>query len=173
MIQQLKVLDYLKNPPPFKEYHPPLSDSVLNDPSLLIGLSKAQNNVVSWIAYYNEGEQLALASIKAQSSLPTNQTKVLNRGKRKLEEMDSLANIRALKLTKVGFGLLKSDSMPNPYNQPSQNKTMGRSKLNRKKKIKELTREQATLVPYNPSQEVISFNLVTLIDDESLISKNG
>jgi len=45
---------------------------------------------------------------------------------------------------------------------------MVRSKLNRKKKIKELAREQATLVPYNPSQEVISFDLVTLIDDESL-----
>ena len=65
-------------PPKFKEYQPPLSDSVLSDPSLLIGLSKAQNNVLSWIAYYNEGEQPALASIKAQSSLPINQTEVLN-----------------------------------------------------------------------------------------------
>ena len=138
-------------PPQSKEYQRPLSDSVLSDPSLFIELSKAQNNVLSWIAYYNEGEQPALASIKAQSSLPINQTEVLNWGKRKLEEVESPTNIRALKLTKVGSGLLKLDSQPNPYNQPSQNKTMGRSKLNRKKKIKELVREQAVLVPCNPS----------------------
>lgn len=33
-----------------------LSESILVDPTLLIGLSKAQNNLLSWIAHYNEGE---------------------------------------------------------------------------------------------------------------------
>ena len=41
-----------------KEYQPPLGDSGPSDLSLLIGLSKAQNNVLSWTAtYYNEGEK--------------------------------------------------------------------------------------------------------------------
>ena len=126
--------------------------------------------MLSWTTYYNEGEQPAQVSSKAQSKLPINQTKVFSCGKRKLEEVESPANLRALKLTKVGSGLLKLESLSNSYNHPSQNKTMGRSKVNRNKKIKELAREHATLVPCNPSQEVNSFDPVTLIDDESLKS---
>ena len=33
-----------------------LPNSMQADPTLLIGLSKAQNNLLSWIAYYNEGK---------------------------------------------------------------------------------------------------------------------
>ncbi|KAL0009348.1 hypothetical protein SO802_010850 [Lithocarpus litseifolius] len=150
-------------PPPSIVYNPSLVDSGLNDPSLLIGPFKAQNNVLSWTAYYNEGGQPVHVSSEAQSNLALNQIKVFNRRKRKLEEVESPANLRALKLTKVGSGLLKLDTQSNSYNQLCQNKTMGRSKVNRKKKIKELAREHATLVPCNSSQEVISFNPVTFL----------
>ena len=127
--------------------------------------------MLSLTTYYNEGEQPAHVSSKAQIKLPINQTKVFNCDKRKLEEVESPANLRALKLTKVGSGLLKLESQSNSYNQPSQKKTMGRSKVKKKKKIKELAREHTALVPCNPSQEVISFDPVTLINDESLKSK--
>ena len=48
---------------------------------------------------------------------------------------------------------------------------MGRSKVNKKKKIKEFAREHATLVPCNSSQKVISVDPISLIDDESFKSK--
>ena len=81
---------------PSKEYQPLLADSGLSDPSVLIGLSKAQNDVLSWIAYYNEGEKSVLKSSKAQSNMEISQKEVFNRGKRKLEEEESPANLRAL-----------------------------------------------------------------------------
>ena len=113
---------------PSKKYQPLLADLGLSNPSVLIGLSKAQNNVLSWTTYYNEGEKLVLESSKAQSNMEISHIEVLNHGKRKLEEEESPANLRALKLTKVGSGLLKLKSQSNAYNQLSQNKTMGRSK---------------------------------------------
>ena len=48
---------------------------------------------------------------------------------------------------------------------------MGRAKVHRKKKIKELAREHAALMPCNSSQEVNSFDPIFVIDDESLKSK--
>nr|POE65786.1 hypothetical protein CFP56_38256 [Quercus suber] len=156
---------------PSKEYQPLLADSGLSDPSLLIGLSKAQNNVLSWTAYYNEGEQSVLESSKAQSNMELNQIEVCNHGKRKLGEVESPVNLRALKLAKVGSGLLKLESQSKALNQISQNKTMGRAKVHRKKKIKELAREHAALVPCNSSQKVNSVDPVSMIDDESLKSK--
>ena len=156
---------------PSKEYQPLLADPGLSDPSVLIGLSKAQNNVLSWTAYYNEGEKSVLESSKAQSNMEISQIEVFNRGKRKLEEVESPANLRALKLTKVGPGLLKLESQSNVFNQISQNKSTGRAKVHRKKKIKDLAREHAALVPCNSSQEVNSFDPIFVIDDESLKSK--
>nr|POE94975.1 uncharacterized protein CFP56_51131 [Quercus suber] len=156
---------------PSKEYQPLLADPGLSDPSLLIGLSKAQNNVLSWTAYYNEGEQPVLESSKAQSNMELNQIEVCNRGKRKLGEVESPVNLRALKLAKVGSGLLKLESQSKALKQISQNKTMGRAKVHRKKKIKELAREYATLMPCNSSQEVNFVDPVSMNDDESLKSK--
>ncbi|XP_030955941.1 uncharacterized protein LOC115978054 [Quercus lobata] len=138
---------------PSKEYQPLLADPGLSDPSVLIGLSKAQNNVLSWTVYYNEGEKSALESSKAQSNMEISQIEVLNRGKRKLEEEGSPVNLRALKLTKVGSGLLKLEPQSNVFNQISRNKSTGRAKVHRKKKIKDLAREHAALVPCNSSQE--------------------
>ena len=113
---------------PSREYQPSLADSGISDPSFLIGISKAQNNMLSWTTYYNEGEQPIHVSSKAQSNLALNQTEVFNCGKRKLEEKESPTNLRAFKLAKVGFDLLKLEAQSNAYNQLSQNKTMGRSK---------------------------------------------
>ena len=156
---------------PTKEYQPLLADPGLSDPSMLIGLSKAQNNVLSWIAYYNEGEKSVLESSKAQSNMEISQIEVFNCGKRKLEEEESPANLRALKLTKVGSGLLKLESHSNVFNQISQNKSRRRAKVHQKKKLKDLAREHATLVPCNSSQEVNSVDPISVIDDESLKSK--
>ncbi|XP_050263948.1 uncharacterized protein LOC126708186 [Quercus robur] len=113
---------------PSKEYQPLLADPGLSDPSVLIGLSKAQNDVLSWTAYFNEGEKSALESAKAQSNKEISQIEVLNRGKRKLEEVGSPVNLRALKLTKVGSGLLKLEPQSKVFNQTSQNKSTGRAK---------------------------------------------
>ena len=156
---------------PSKEYQPLLADSGLSDPSVLIELSKAQNDVLSWIAYYNEGEKSVLESSKAQSNMEISQKEVFNRGKRKLEEEESPANLRALKLTKVGSGLLKLESQSNVFNQISQNRSTRRAKVHQKKKLKDLAREHAALVPCNSSQEVNSVNPISVIDDESLKSK--
>ena len=156
---------------PSKEYQPLLADPGLSDPSVLIGLSKAQNNVLSWTVYYNEGEKSVLESSKAQSNTEISQIEVLNRGKRKLEEEGSPVNLRALKLTKVGSGLLKLEPQSNVFNQISQNKSTGRAKVHRKKKIKDLAREHAALVPCNSSQEVNFVNPISVIDDVSLKSK--
>lgn len=156
---------------PSKEYQPLLADPGLSDPSLLIGLSKAQNNVLSWAAYYNEGEQPVLESSKAQSNMELNQIEVSNHGKRKLGEVESPVNLRALKLAKVGSSLLKLESQSKALKQISQNKTMGRAKVHRKKKIKELAREHATLMPCNSYQELNSVNPISMNDDESLKSK--
>uniref|UniRef100_A0A7N2R5R6 CCHC-type domain-containing protein n=1 Tax=Quercus lobata TaxID=97700 RepID=A0A7N2R5R6_QUELO len=156
---------------PSKEYQPLLADPGLSDPSVLIGLSKAQDNVLSWTVYYNEGEKSVLESSKAQSTTEISQIKVLNRGKRKLEEEGSPVNLRALKLTKVGSGLLKLEPQSNVFNQISQNKSTGRAKVHRKKKIKDLARGHAALVPYNSSQEVNFADPISVIDDESLKSK--
>ena len=48
---------------------------------------------------------------------------------------------------------------------------MGRAKVHRKKKVKELAREHAALVPCNSSQEVNFADPISMIDDESLKSK--
>ena len=156
---------------PSKEYQPLLADLGLSDPSVRIGLSKAQNNVLSWTTYHNEGEKSVLESSKAQSNMEISQKEVFNRGKRKLEEEESPANLRALKLTKVGSGLLKLESQSNVFNQISQNRSTRRAKVHQKKKLKDLAREHAALVPCNSSQEVNSVDPISVIDDESLKSK--
>ena len=50
-------------------------------------------------------------------------------------------------------------------------KTTGRVKAHRKKKIKDLAREHAALVPCKSSHEVNFVDPVSVIDDESLKSK--
>ncbi|XP_030970072.1 uncharacterized protein At4g02000-like [Quercus lobata] len=130
----------------------PTSDSVSTDPTLLIGLSKAQNNSLSWTAYYNEGE----SSGKIQLSLPSNDKEQKPSAKRKLKEDEGLANNRAIKLSKVGSGLLKVVHQPINYIEGAQQKVSNRNVPTRRKKMKDLARELPCPQAHSDSDEVNS-----------------
>lgn len=99
------------------------------DPSFFVGLSKANNNMLPWTAYYNEGEKLGPGDSSVRAS------------KRKFDGEENNFNGRALKLTKVGSGPLKMQSQPNLPHQPSLKEISRRPRMDKKKRLKELARE--------------------------------
>lgn len=95
------------------------------DPSLFVGLSKAHSNMLSWTAYYNEGEKSGPGDSSVRAS------------KRKFDEEENNFNGKALKLTKVGSGLLKVQSQPNLPHQPILKEISRRPQMDKKKRLKE------------------------------------
>lgn len=130
----------------------PIPNLVSNDPTLLIGLSKAQNNSLSWSAYYNERE----LSSKIQVSPPSNEKEQKPSTKRKLLEDEGLANNRAIKLTKVGSGLIKVAHQSINYIEGAHQKTFKRNVPTRRKKMKDLARELPCLQAQSDPDEVNS-----------------
>lgn len=129
------------------------------DPSLFVGLSKAHSNMLSWTAYYNEGEKSGLGDSSVRAS------------KRKFDEGENNFNGKALKLTKVGSGLLKVQSQPNLPHQPILKEISRRPRMDKKKRLKELAKEQLVFASNSPLQEVTYIEFVSLNINESLTSK--
>ena len=147
----------------------------LMDPSLFIGLSKAHNNMLSWIAYYNEGEKSGPgdSSVRASIENHNNYPAVIPlRAKRKFDDEKNIFNGRALKLTKVGSGLLKgvvsAQSAP-PTNYKRNLKR--RRRMDKKKRLKELARKQSVFASNSPLQELPYIESVSLNINEFLASK--
>ena len=114
------------------------------DPSLFIGLSKAHNYMLSWTAYSNEGEKSGPGDSFVWASIENHNNHTTMkpiRAKRKFDEEENTFNGRALKLTKVGFGLLKVQSQPNLPHQPILKEISRRPRMDKKKRLKELDRE--------------------------------
>ena len=153
--QNLKPDVTSNNPSPQHQLNQPsgpISDYVSTDPTILIGLSKAQNNSLSWTAYYNEGE----SSGKIQLSPPSNEKEQKPSAKRKLKEDEGLANNRAIKLSKVGSGLLKVVRQPINYIEGAQQKVSNSNVPTRRKKMKDLVRELPCPQAHSDSDEVNS-----------------
>lgn len=129
------------------------------DPSLFVGLSKAHSNMLSWTAYYNEGEKSNPGDSSVQAS------------KRKFDEEENNFNGKTLKLTKVGSGLLKVQSQPNLPHQPILKEISRRPQMDKKKRLKELAKEQLVFASNYPLQEVTYIEFVSLNINESLTSK--
>ncbi|KAK7832799.1 uncharacterized protein CFP56_026224 [Quercus suber] len=95
-------------------------------------------------AYYNEGEK----------SGPSDSSMRVAIAKRKFEEEENNVTGRALKLTKVGSGLLNVQSKLNVPRQPIPKEFSRRTRMDKKKRIKELAREQSTVASNSPLQEM-------------------
>ena len=121
-----------------------MSDQNLMDPSLFIGLSKAHNYMLSWTTYSNEGEKSGPGDSFVWASIENHNNHTTMkpiRAKRKFDEEENTFNGRALKLTKVGFGLLKVQSQPNLPHQPILKEISRRPRIDKKKRLKELDKE--------------------------------
>ena len=110
----------------------PKSD--IMDPILLYGLSKAHNNVLSWVAY--NGKKKPQKVNEAINGLECSQICKTRGNKKKLDIEDGPFLEKPMKLIKGGFGLLKINSQSQP---PS---SYGNERPKRKKKLKALARER-------------------------------
>ena len=115
----------------------PESDKM--DPTLLYGLSKAHNNMLSWVAYYNERasegpmeKQPEMVS-EAINGLECSPIRKNSGNKRKLDIEEGLFLEKPIK---VGSSLLKINS----HSQPPR--SYGNEIPIRKKKLKALARER-------------------------------
>ncbi|KAK9988625.1 hypothetical protein SO802_028864 [Lithocarpus litseifolius] len=127
--------------------------------NLMCGENTRQELQVPRYANYNEEEKSGLANSSVWAS------------KRKFDEEENTFNGRALKLTKVGSGLLKVQSQANLPHQPILKEISKRPRMDKKKRLKELAREQSVFASNSPLQEVTYIESVSLNINESLTSK--
>nr|POE94794.1 hypothetical protein CFP56_74005 [Quercus suber] len=112
-------------------------------------------------AYYNEGEKSGPSDSSMRAAI----------AKRKFEEEENNVTGRALKLTKVGSGLLNVQSKLNEPRQPIPKEFSRKTRMDKKKRIKELAREQSVVASNSTLQEVTYMKPVCLNISESLQSK--
>ncbi|XP_050278122.1 uncharacterized protein LOC126719632 [Quercus robur] len=121
---------------PLDQPNGPTTASEITDPTLLIGLSKAQSNMLSWTIFYNEGEpNLSIGPEHLQGSSVSQKNESYKVGvKRKLEAEDWLPSNRVIKLTKVGSGLLEIAHQPTSQTIKAQQRNTSKCSPIRKKK---------------------------------------
>ena len=158
---------------PLDQPNRPTVDSEITDPTLLIELSKAQSNMLSWTIFYNEDEpNLSIRPDHQQGNSVSQKNETYKLGvKRKLEIKDWLPSKRAIKLTKVGSGLLKIAHQTTSQTTIAQQRNSSKCSPICKKKMKALAREHSYLQDCSSPQEVSSGSYHSLCNNPSLTSK--
>lgn len=102
--------------------------------------------MLSWIAYYNEGEASSTDGLNTRGSKeilkhpPNSEKEIKSRMKRRLEAKDDKINRRAIKLSKVGSVLLKTNPQIGGPNEKMQMEVLNRNSLKSKKNMRALSR---------------------------------
>lgn len=105
--------------------------------------------MLSWIAYYNEGEASSTDGLNTRGSKeilkhpPSNKKEIKPGMKRRLEAKDDTIKRRAIKLSKVGFSLLKTNPQIVGSNEKMQMELLNRNSLRSKKNIRALSRNRS------------------------------
>ena len=116
--------------------------------------------MLSWIAYYNEGEASSTYGLNTRGSKeilkhpPSSEKEIKSGMKRRLEAKDDTINRRVIKLSKVGFGLLKTNPQIVGPNEKMQMEVLNRNSLRGKKNMRALSRNRSYLHKYTSPQVV-------------------